>query len=135
MLERSFVILSLALVACGGPLKYQVPSSAKAPGADANIVADVNETQRQTQLEVEIENLAPAERVASGATSYVAWYRPSSKANWSRIGGVQLDADSRAGKLVGSVPETAFDFSVSAESTDAPASPSTDIVFAQRIGE
>lgn len=135
MLKRSFAVFSLALVACGGPLKYQVPSSAKAPGADAFIVADVNESQHQTQLEVEIKNLAPAERVASGATNYVAWYRSSSKANWSRIGGVQLDADSREGKVVGSVPETAFDLSISAESTDAPASPGTDIVFAQRIGE
>ena len=42
---------ALVLAACGGPLKYNVPSSRLAPGGDAEIVANVNEGQNQTTIE------------------------------------------------------------------------------------
>ena len=69
MKMRSLVLfLSLAAAACGGPLKYEVPSSARAPGADAKIVAKVQKEQGLTQLEIEAVNLPPPARVSEGAT-------------------------------------------------------------------
>ena len=132
---NKILFAALFLAACGGPLKYQVASSPKAPGADANIVADVREDQNQTGLEIEIKNLAPAGRVAEGATDYVAWYRKGSDTQWSRIGGVAYDTESREGKLSGTVPEKAFDLEITAEKAESPASPSPDVVFSQRVAK
>jgi hypothetical protein len=126
---------ALLAVACGGPLKYQVPSSAKAPGADAKVVADVAEDQGQTRVEIEVTNLAPPERVNPNAKVFVAWYRKGPSAIWSRIGGLKYDEGDREGSLAGSVPEIAFDLTISAEATEAPASPSADVVLSQRVQE
>jgi hypothetical protein len=132
---RLSLIGALAIVACGGPLKYQLASSAKAPGADAQLVADVKEDQKLTLLQVEITNLAPPSRISEGATHFVAWQRKNDGASWSHIGDLQYEESSRKGKLNGSVPETSFDFEVTAEKGDAPASPSPDVVFSQRIAK
>lgn len=126
---------SLLATACGGPLKYQVPSSSKAPGADAHITAEVREEQHATQLEIEVENLAPPDRVSSTAQHYVAWQRKSSSQVWSRISALAYDADKRKGTLTASVPETSFDLSITAEQELNVASPSSDIIFSQKINK
>jgi len=134
MKSLSFALfLPLLLAACGGPLKYSVPSTSRAPGADAKIVADVAPGQGQTRLEMAVANLAPPARVAEKATAYVAWYRKNSSATWSRVGGLAYDEGDRQGKLSGSVPEIAFDLAVTAEQSDSPASPSPDVILAQRV--
>jgi len=126
------ICLALALTACG-PLTYTVPSSAKAPGADAKIVARVNKDSGSTQLEVMAENLPPPGRIADGAEVYVAWHRKDSSAKWQRISGLKYDESSRKGTLEASTPETSFDFEISAEKDAKGESPSSDIVFAQHI--
>lgn len=127
------ILLFAALTGCGGPLRYEIPSNAKAPGADAVIVADVKTEQHQTSLEIEVKNLAPPDRVASGATDFVVWQRASSSVPWSRVGGLNYDAEARSGNFQGSVPETAFDLQVTAEKALNVASPSPDAVLAQRV--
>ena len=77
------VLFGLLLLACGGPLKFQMASTPKAPGSDAKLVAAVHEDQHQTELEFEAQNLAPPERVTEGATAFVAWSRKSSDAVWA----------------------------------------------------
>lgn len=129
------VLAAFSLVACGGPLKFDVASTPKAPGADAHIVADVKEKQNQTDLEVTVKNLAPPDRVTPGAAKYVAWYRKDANSVWARVGGLDYDADNRGGSFKGSAPERAFDFEVTAEKTESPASPSSDVVLNQRISE
>ena len=52
----------------GGPQGEQKT----APGADAQMVADVHEDQKQTHLTVEVKNLPPAERGASCADTETA---------------------------------------------------------------
>jgi hypothetical protein len=121
------------LTACGGPLKYTVPSSARAPGADAKVVADVSAAQGQTRLDIDVTNLPPPGRVSEKATTYLAWYRKNSSATWSRVGGLKYDEGDREGKISGSVPEVAFDLTVTAEETEGPASPSPDVIIAQRV--
>ncbi len=122
------------LVACGGPLKYEAISSPRAPGADASIEADVREEQHQTQLELEIDNLPPAERIDPESQHYVVWYRRDSKDTWTRIAALSYEADSREGELHTAVPETAFDLWVTVEKDLDVASPSQNVVFEQRVG-
>ena len=133
MSRTLMLFVFLSVVGCSGTLKYTVPSSSKAPGADAKLVADVKNDQNQTQLEFHVENLAPADRVADGATGYVAWYRKNSSTAWTRFGSIKYDAGSLKGELVASAPETSFDFEVSAEKDISSASPSSDIVFSQHV--
>ncbi len=96
-------------------------------------MADVSTDQGQTRLDIDIRNLAPPGRIAEKATTYVAWYRKDASATWARIGGLKYDDGDREGKIGGSVPEAAFDLSVTAEETDSPASPSPDVVVSQRV--
>jgi len=134
MTKLNFALcLAVFLAACGGPLKYQVASSPRAPGADAKIVADVAADQGQTHLEVEVVNLPPPGRVTPNAKTYVVWYRKNSTTTWARVGGLKYDDGSRQGTLEGSVPEVAFDLSITAEEGDGPASPSPDVVVSQRV--
>jgi hypothetical protein len=116
-----------------GTLKYVVPSSAVAPGADAKVIADVHEKQNQTLLEVQVKNLVPPARVSADAAAYVAWYRRDQNAAWSRIGALAYDDRSREGSLTGSVPELAFYFQISAEPAGSPVAPSSIVMFSQHI--
>jgi len=125
---------ALALVACGGPMKYNIASTSRAPGADARIVADVKKDQNVTQLQVAVANLAPPGRVVDGAQHFVAWYRPNGSSPWSRVASMKYDEGARKAELSGSVPAIEFDFEVSAEKDAAVASPSADIVLTQRVG-
>lgn len=129
------IVVALALVACGGPLEYKVASTPKAPGADATIVADVEEARNTTTLTVEVVNLAPADRIAPGAAHFVIWQRKNSSAVWARVGTLEYDAESREGKFEGTVPESKFDLVVSAEKGLEVASPSGDLVFSQRVSK
>lgn len=128
-------LLLVLVSACGGPLKYQLASTPKAPGADAELSVDVHEAQHQTEVHLMLKNLPPPARVSDAATSYVAWSRKNSDGVWARLGGVDYNADSRDGQLSGSVAELAFDFTITAEKSNSPASPSADLVFSQRVGE
>lgn len=123
------------LVACGGPLKYKVASSPTAPGADGNLVAKVLEDQNQTKITFEATNLVPPNRVSPETKSYVVWYRTGKDTPWNRVGALKYDEDDRAGEFEGSVPAIAFDLEVSAESAADSASPSSVIVFSQRVQE
>lgn len=133
-LVSGFVIAALALAACGGPLKYNITSSRLAPGGDAEIIADVNESTNQTALEVKVKNLPPAARVNPNAKSYVGWVRKE-KGTWARVGTVQFNDETRIGLLTGTVPEQSFDFQISAEADEGAQSPSADVVFSQHISK
>jgi len=134
---KQFRVWSLVLAlcgACGGPLRYQVASTEKAPGADADIKAEVSEQQGQTQLTVAIKNLAPPDRVAPSSQHYVAWYRRGPDAIWTRVAALAYEEDTREATLVGSVPEKEFELEITAEPAVDVASPSPNVVFAQGIG-
>lgn len=132
---KSFgLALLLAVAACGGPLKYQVASTEKAPGADAKIVADVKSEQGLTQVEIDAQHLPPPGRVTEGATTFVVWQRKDASGQWARLGGLEYDEAARTGKWMGSVPHTAFELVVSAEKQADVGSPSGDTVFKQSVG-
>ena len=102
-------------------------------GRRREIVADVKKEQNQTQLEVAAQNLPPPQRVVDGSKNFVAWYRKDTKDTWTRIGSMDYDEGDRKAKLNATTPETSFDLEISVEKEPTPASPSSDIVFSQRI--
>ena len=123
----------LGMAGCAGSLHYATPSTARAPGADAKILADVKKDQNETLLEISITNLAPPGRVAEGALHFVAWQRHNGATPWARVAAVKYDDGSRKGELSASVPVLSFDFEVSAEKEADAASPSPDVVLEQHI--
>ena len=123
MATRGFVafLLCAAMAACGGPLRYAPHGTQKAPDADAEIVADVNEDSKFTRINIKVEHLAPPSRVLAGATTYVVWARQSDGAPWQRIGALAYDEEKRGGELMeASVPLIGFDLIISAEKESAP---------------
>jgi predicted small lipoprotein YifL len=136
ILGYGFVLSVLAALAgCGGPLKYKVASSRLAPGADADITANINEAQNNTNVEIKIVNLPPPGRVNPNAKFYVAWARKGESGVWSRLGTVKFEEEKRTGMISGTVPEQVFDLEVSAEADEGTASPSADVVFSQHVAK
>jgi len=133
-MKGAVLALTLLVAACGGPLKYQIASSPKAPGADATLEADVSKDQHLTRLLVKAKNLPPPERVVAGTRIYIIWTRKNAEAQWSRIGNLKYDPGNREGNFEGTVPEVDFDLQITAEKEDGAQSPAADMVFSQHVG-
>lgn len=127
------VAFGLALAACGGPLKYQVGGTQLSPGSDAKITADVDQDHGKTDLEIKATALTPPDRLMPDATAYVVWARKDDKAQWTRVGALDLEDEKRTGKGKFTVPEAAFDMIISVEKDPNAASPSGKTVFEKRI--
>src|SRR4051812_19282768 len=69
------LLASAALTACGGPLHYAPKGTPKAPEADAQVTAEVDEKASMTHLSILAEHLAPPARLQDGASTYVVWTR------------------------------------------------------------
>lgn len=129
---RTFAF-ALLLSACGGGLSYDVRGTELSPGADGHLKAKIDAGRVLTHLEFSARNLAPANRILDGGTTYVVWARRDSSVNWTRLGALELTEEGRSGSAKLSTAQSAFDFLVSAETTPDAASPSGKNVFAQRV--
>jgi hypothetical protein len=128
----ALLALALTTAACGQT--YMVKGMQGAPDADGKITAKVISENILTQLSITAEHLAPPERLLPGSTAYVVWARKDSNSEWLRIAKLNYDAGARKGTVeVATVPLTGFELAISAEQQDMPKSPSTMIVFTQKI--
>lgn len=130
------LILCALLAGCGGPLRFAVKGTEKAPGADAAIVAKVDEKASVTHLTINAEHLAPPERLKDGGLKFVVWARKNDDAPWTRVGALTYDPEARKGEIAeASVPQTSFDLVITVEKEADPASPSPEVVFSQRVAD
>ncbi len=130
----SAAALVALLSACGGPLRYQVQSTQRAPGSDAEVIANVNSGQNNTRLEIRASNLAPASRLVTNGTVFMVWQRRNSSVAWSRVGSLSYNDGNRTGDLRDTtVPETTFELQITAEADANVGSPSTNVVFQQVV--
>jgi hypothetical protein len=128
----AWLALALSTAACGQT--YMVKGMQGAPDADGKITAQVVTANTLTQISIKAEHLAPPERLLAGSTAYIVWARKDSNNEWIRIAKLDYDAESRKGTVdVATVPLTGFELAISAEQQDMPKSPSTSIVFTQKI--
>jgi len=126
--------LVLSTTACAQT--YMLKGMQGAPGADGKITATVVSENTLTQLSIKVEHLAPPERLLAGSTSYIVWARRDSNSEWLRIAKLDYDPSSRKGTVdVATVPLTGFELAISAEQQDMPKSPSTTLVFTQKISD
>jgi hypothetical protein len=128
------LLVAVFAVACG-PLKYEVAATAAAVGADAKITADPLKEQGFTRLRVEIENLAPPDRVQAGAAAFVVWQRRDDTSEWIRVGALKYDEGARKALLEdATVPETRFTVQITAEEGPQVQKPGATVVFTQPVG-
>jgi hypothetical protein len=122
----------IALIAGCGTLKYDVRGS-RDPGADLHISAEVKKDQGHTKLEFKAENLSPPERIVPGAQNYVIWARRNADQQWTRLGALDYSQGSRKGKFEATYADIKFELVITAEKGNHPPTPSTDVLFAQRV--
>lgn len=128
----ALLALAVTTAACGQT--YMLKGMQGAPDADGKITAKVVTANTLTQISIKTEHLAPPERLLPGSTAYVVWARTDSSDEWIRIAKLDYDASSRKGGVeVATVPLTGFELAISAEKQDMPKSPSTTIIFTQKI--
>ena len=115
------VLLALALtvVACG-PTKYPLTSNSHAPAA-GGVVKVSSGDNNNSRITVEVHPLAPADKVHSGATTYVVWVAAPGAAP-QNVGALTLDGDLN-GTLETVTPLKDFAVFVTPESAPAIASP------------
>jgi hypothetical protein len=126
------LMLAVVLAACG-PMKYALQGTTLATGADAEMVADTNKDTAVTKLTFIGKNLPPPARIKEGCTAFVAWQRKGVEVQWTRVGVLEYNEGSREGKLADTtIPESAFDFQVTAEAVNDPVAPAPEVIFSQR---
>jgi hypothetical protein len=138
--SRSLAAASLALglilaPGCGGAQHYAPNSTATAPGADPGITVEVSKETHMARVAIDIPNLAPPDRLATGGSTFVAWYRRDDTMPWQRMGALAYDETERRGRLTATVPEIAFDLVVSVEGGAAVGAPSTTLVTKQHVSK
>lgn len=127
----ALLAVSLSTAACAQT--YVIKGMQGAPDADAKITANVVTANNLTQIAIKAEHLAPPERLLAGSKSYVVWARQGD-GEWVRIAKLDYDPSGRKGAVdSASVPFTGFELAISAENQDAPKTPSTTIIFSQKI--
>ncbi len=124
----------LGVMACGGPLRYTVHGSPRAPEADGVVQADVQREQSMTRLNIRMEHLAPPGRLQEGGRAYVVWARRNSGATWIRVGALQYNEGSRMAEMRDTtVSETSFELIVTVETEPSAQTPSTTIILQQMV--
>ncbi len=109
---------------CGGALTYTIAGTPKSPDLDGKIIANPHKDRGMTMLNIDLEHLAPPERLGNGKV-FVVWSKDD-KGKWGRIGALKYDAGGRKGNFQDvTVPLMSFDLVVSVEAdalVDAPTS-------------
>ena len=107
------IAFAAALAACGPPSSV-IPliNSPETPAADGTLVMKPAQNGNR-RLAIEVRHLAPPEKVAPTATTYVVWVRPQDGAP-QNIGALQVDKD-LTGRLDTITPYQTFELFITAE--------------------
>jgi hypothetical protein len=132
----ALVIGVMVLADCGGaegPATIPLERSGAALAADGTITTD--REGGNTLVTVEVEYMAPPERVAADAAVYVVWIRPTAAdARPQNLGVLELSSE-RTGRLDTITPHREFEIFVTAEPTGTVARPSGPSVMRARVSE
>jgi hypothetical protein len=102
------------------------------PAATGKVVTD-NWSGRTRNVEVDVNHLAPADRVASGANTYVVWFKPAQKdAPAQNMGTIQPDQN-LAAKLKTATSFVDFDVFVTPEASANVTTPTQKEVLSAQV--
>lgn len=130
--SRSIAFASLVVLAACGGTKSELKPAAHAEAAKASIKADEGDNGN-TNVKVEVEHLAPPDKVAQDASVYVVWARPLvGDPQPQNLGALKID-DDRKGKLETVTALKSFDVLVTPESSSQITRPAHDPVLTGKV--
>ena len=131
-LSKWFVgVVGVGLVACGGNTAQLHPSSAT-PAAEAQVKSQTTD-DGNTRLSLEVEHLAPPDRVAADSSVYVVWAVPRfGDRRPQNLGALKVDNDLK-GKIETITPLKNFDVMVTPEGNAAAEGPTHEAVLSGPI--
>lgn len=135
MKTLSLVAAALFAAACSHMNAQAVKLKPETDGA-ASIakgeVRTIDASNDNTRVWVKIEHLAPPEKVADGATTYVVWAQPNGGETAQNIGALQVD-DKLQGSLMTLVPYDNFRLFITPEPSAQVTEPSGEEILAASL--
>jgi hypothetical protein len=126
---KAFKVLGIAAVLLVGGCanKINMNRSSSVPSAEARLKVN-KEGDNKRDLKIEVQHLAPAERVSPQASGYVVWLQPSEPQAAPMNLGV-LTLDDQEGELRASTPYEKFQVFITAEQDPQTTAPSGERVL------
>jgi hypothetical protein len=121
-----------ALAGCGGPITYAIKGTPKSPELDGKVICEPLKDNWMTTIKVDLEHLAPPDRLGGGR-HFIVWAKDE-KGKWNRVGALKYDEKERKGTLEGgSTPATSFDMMITVEKDPSSEGPSGDMLYTQHV--
>ncbi len=127
LLAASLVTLP-AISACSSAKPMR--SSTSVPASEGTVRATAG-ADGNTDVQIRVMHLASPEKVQSGATTYVVWFRAEEGAS-QNVGAMTVDS-SLEGRFDGSTPHRTFQVSVTPEASAQAAYPTNAPVFTSNV--
>ena len=121
----------MAVGCASGPQAIRMRTSLAIPAAQGTVKASSGKNGN-TSLVIDVRHLAPPERVAAGATTYVVWAQPLGEGSPQNLGALRVDEDLR-GTLATVTPLRSFDLFITAEASATQMEPTNDQLFSASI--
>lgn len=127
-----FVPIAVALCACGSGQKTPLVPTALNPAA-VGTVRTQQTPNENTAVKLEVEHMAPPNKVAGDANIYVVWAKPLTEGGVPQnIGSMVVDKD-RSASLETKTPQKRFDLMVTPEPNGFVTQPSHEPVLKAKI--
>lgn len=120
----SFIFAAILVSACSKKIVF--PVSEVVPAAEAVVVVDKDDNQNY-ELELEVSNLAPPDRLTPARKYYVVWM-VTKKHGTINIGNLNVNRKNN-GELSTSTPYEPIRIFITAEDDSKPVLPSTQVVL------
>ena len=128
-----WVTTALVLAACTSQVR-RMEGSSRVPGA-LGMVRLEETKNKNTAVTLQVEHLAPPEKLAQGLSTYVVWAQPTvGDARPYNLGALRVGKDLK-GDLDTVVPYRTFNLFITAEPTASVTNPSGDTLLWTQIGQ
>jgi len=126
------IALALGSAGCGGgSWSFEVVGTQRDPGAEGQIQVEQIEGGNRL-VTVSLTHMTPPERLASGLTTFVMWFRDR-RGQATKASLLEYDPDSRTARATATTPMSNFTVIITAERTSNVVGPSENVVFTQRV--
>lgn len=130
-MKKITALLALTTILLGGCATKEHLESKLDPSAQADVTAHKVDNDN-TQLNVSVKHLAPAERLAENANQYIVWVAPEGSNFVQNVGSLKVN-DNLEGRHETTIPYKNFRVFVTPESSQVAVQPSGPVVFDKTI--
>lgn len=127
-------LLALALTACSGVQKTPLMTTSQNPAAQGQVETKRTDN-KNTEVNLQVQHMAPPQKVVGDATVYVVWAQPlNPDAPPQNMGSLVIDKD-RKGSLRTVTPHERFELLVTPEAKGTVDRPTNDPVMKAKISK